>query len=401
MEAETAVTTSDQPARTDPWFNPLDPAVLADPFPVYRRLRENHPVYWHDEIRSWILTRHADCVQVLRDAELFSTDFRRIGIPTPPTLLSLQTLDPPDQTPLRHLALDAVRAQNLDALRAELAAYADALLDELAERESFDFIRDFADAFTLKTITRFLGTEPPATGATFDQYNNDLDHSMDAQLDPDAVEPGARAREHFNALVRSWLADPPAEGVLGYVAEHLDGAGVPVDDVLVNSVRAFFHAGFEVPSRFLGNAVNALLGAPDAWASLTAGRARPDTAIEELLRYVGPVQALARACTADTVVGGTKIPAGDVVTTLLGAANRDPLQFADPETIRLDRKPNPHISFGRGAHSCLGLNLARIEAHVALTALLRRPHLRIIGAPVVRPNGTLRGLSALPVTLAP
>ncbi|MFI9585700.1 cytochrome P450 [Streptomyces sp. NPDC052236] len=394
------MTTSLEAEETDPWFNPLDPSVLADPYPVYRRLRENHPVYWHSRIESWILTRHTDCVNILRDTDLFSADFRRIGIPTPPTLLSLQTLDPPDQTPLRHLALDAVRAQDMDALRAELADYADVLLDELGERESFDFIRDFADAFTLKTITRFLGTEPPTTGESFDQYNNDLDHSMDAQLDPDATEPGLRAREHFNSLVRSWLADPPGGGVLGYVAEHLDGSGVANDDVLVNSTRAFFHAGFEVPSRFIGNAVKALLTTPGAWESVAGGQAPLDTAIEELLRYVGPVQALARACTTDTEVGGHKIRAGEVVTTLLGAANRDPLQFADPETLRLDRKPNPHISFGRGSHSCLGLNLARIEARVALSALLRRPQLRITGAPVVRPNGTLRGLSELPVTLA-
>ncbi|MEU8244545.1 cytochrome P450 [Actinoplanes missouriensis] len=386
--------------EADRLFNPLDPQTLADPYPVYRRMRETEPVYWHRQIDSWMLTRYADCSEVLRNSEVFSTDFRKIGIPTPPTLLSLQTLDPPDQSALRHLALDAVRAQDLTAIRAELTAYADRLFDELTGRESFDFIRELADTFTLKAITRFMGVEPPATDETFDRMNDDVDHSMDSQLDPDGAEPGLRAREHFNALVREWFAAPSGQGAVSYVVEHLPGSGVPQDEVLVNSVRAFFHAGFEVPSRFLGNAVGALLTVPGAWESLASGEVALETAVEELLRFGGPVQALARAVTRDTVVGGRTLRKGQVVTALIGAANRDPAQFADPERLDLSRKPNPHLSFGRGSHSCLGLNLARLEAQVVIGALLARPRLRLAGEPVVRPNGTLRGLSRLPVTLS-
>ncbi|MEU0163393.1 cytochrome P450 [Streptomyces sp. NPDC006261] len=392
------MTVSSAPEHTDPLFSPLDPTVLADPYPVYRRLREAQPVYWHAGLDSWLLTRHSDCTAVLREAGRFSTDFRKIGIPTPPTLLSLQTLDPPDQTPLRHLALDAVRAQDLDALRKELTSFADQLLDGLAGRESFDFIHDYADVFTLRAITRFIGVEPPRTDEAFARFNDDLDHSMDAQLDPDAEEPGLRARAHFNGLVRDWLAAPGPHGVLPEVVRRLPGSGVEADDVLVNSVRAFFHAGFEVPSRFLGNALAALLTTPGAWQQLVRGEVGIDTAVEELIRYVGPVQALARACVEDTELGGVNVKAGQVVTALIGAANRDPDQFPDPETLRLDRKPNNHLGFGRGAHSCLGLNVARMEAHVTLGALLRHPGVRPAGEPVVRPNGTLRGLSRLPLT---
>ncbi|MEV4437330.1 cytochrome P450 [Streptomyces sp. NPDC049585] len=393
------MTTTPGLETADPLFNPLDPAVLADPYPVYRTLRETDPVHWHEQIDSWILTRYADCATVLRDTDLFTADFRRIGIPTPDTLLSLQTLDPPDQTPLRHLALGAVRAQDLDALGTELAAHADALLHTLTPRGSFDFVRDFADPFTLTAITRFLGTEPPAVDEDFARHNDDLDHSMDESLDPDAAEPGRRARAHFNDLVRSWLADPGPDGVLAHVVAHLPGSGVAADDVLVNSVRAFFHAGFEVPSRFLGNAVAALLDSPGAWQALRAGDIPLESAVEELIRHVGPVQALARAVTADTDIGGRTVRKGQVVTALIGAANRDPQQFTDPDTLRLDRTPNPHLGFGRGSHSCLGLGLARLEARVVLAALLRRGTWRPAGEPVVRPNGTLRGLAALPVAL--
>ncbi|TMR88472.1 cytochrome P450 [Nonomuraea basaltis] len=393
------MTASTTTHSADPLFNPLDDDVLSDPYPAYRRLRETAPVYWHEQLRCWLLTRFADCSTVLRDSQRFAADFRRIGEPTPPTLLSLQTLDPPEHTPLRHLALDAVRAQDLKAVEAVLTERADALLEPLMDRGVFDFVREFADPFTLFAITRFIGVDPPRTGDAFDRLNDDLDRSMDAQLAPDAVDPGLKARAVFNDLIRSWLADPPGEGALGYVATHLEDSGVANDEVLVSSVRAFFHAGFEVPSRFLGNAVARLLRHPEAEDALRTGAAGLDLAIEELLRLSSPVHALSRGSTEDVELGGAKIRQGDVVTAMLAAADRDPEQFPDPETMVLDRHPNPHLGFGRGSHSCLGLNVARVEARVVLSALLSRPRLRFAAEPVPRRNATLRGLSRLPVTV--
>ena len=386
-------------AAPDQFFNPLEPEVIRDPYPVYRRLREHDPVYWHEQLESWVLTRYADCVAVLRDAGGFAADFRRIGEPTRPELLSLQTLDPPEQTPLRHLALDAVRAQDLGALRERAAARAERMLDELADRPGFDFVADFADHFTLATIADLLGIEPPVEDQTFARLNDDLDRSMDAGLAPEAAEAGLRARAHFNTLIEGWLRDRPDRGVLGYVTRHLDRAGVP-HDVLVNSVRAFFHAGFEVPSRFLGNAVAALLSRPDPLAGLDAPGAL-DLAVEELLRYAGPVHAVSRGCTEATRLGERRIEPGQVVIVLIAAANRDPAQFPDPDELILDRQPNPHIAFGRGAHSCLGLHIARMEARVVLATILRRHRgLRLAGVPAQRPNATLRGLAELPVARA-
>ncbi|MGW0707235.1 cytochrome P450 [Streptomyces sp. NPDC002643] len=388
---------TERPAGDD-LFDPLSSDMIADPYPGYRRLREHAPVYWHEQLGSWLLTRFADCQTVLRDAERFAADFRRVGIPTPDTLLSLQTLDPPEQTPLRHLGLNTLRAMDVEGFAAELAVRAVAELSALAERGEFDFVRDFSDAFTLTAMTTLLNVPGPAEDETFHRLNADLDRSMDSGLDPDAEAAGIRARSRFNALVESWLANPPKEGVIAYLVEHEAEGGVP-REVLVNSVRAFFHAGFEVPSRFLSNAVAALLDQPDAFAALRRG-APMGPAVEELIRFGGPVHALSRACTEDTVIGGTTIRRGEIVVALIGAADRDPEQFPDPDVIRLDRDPNPHLGFGRGSHSCLGSMIGRAEATAVLSAVVRHlPSLRRNGPPVPRPHATLRGYRSLPVTV--
>lgn len=391
-----------RPAQTgpveDPVFNPLDGAVLRDPYPVYRAMREHYPVYWHRTLRSWMLTRYDDCLSVLRDSTLFTADFRRIGIATPPALLSLQTLDPPDQTPLRHLGLNAVKAQTIAAVERSARRRSEQLLASMAGRATVDFISDIADPFTLSGITELLGVPAPPNDDIFARFNDDLDHSMDSGLAPEGETAGIQAREHFNTLVEDWLADPPDEGVLGYIAAHLDGLDHD-HEVLVNSLRAFFHAGFEVPSRLLGNAVWALLSHPCSLA-LLSDEARMDAAVEELIRFAGPVHALSRACTEDTVIGDTKISGGDVVVVLLAAADRDPAQFSAPDSLQLDRSPNAHLGFGRGAHSCLGLNIARAEARAMISTLAQHyPHMRAVGDPVPRRNATLRGLAELTVTL--
>lgn len=381
----------------DELFNPLDPDVLRDPFPVYRRLRETDPVHWHEQLQSWVLTRYADCLAVLRNADRFANDFRRVGIPTPEPILNLQTLDPPEQTPLRNFAVAAMRAQDLGALEADAVHRADALLEPLAAGGPFDFVRDFSDPFTLGTISFLLGADPPQTDAAWDRMNDELDRSMDSGLDPDSLDAGLQARAEFSRLIGSWLEERPEKGILGYIVRNEQATGVS-REILLNSCRAFWHAGFEVPSRFLCNAVLALLRSPDALAAL-AGRDSLDTAVEELVRFAGPVHVVSRAATEDTEIGGRAVRRGQIAIVVLAAANRDPEQFADPETLALDRDPNPHLGFGRGAHSCLGLNVARIETRVALASLVRHaPGLRLAGEPEPRDNATLRGPRTLPVS---
>lgn len=389
---------SEEAVVSDPLFDPLAADVLEDPYPAYARLFAHAPVYWHRQLQSWVVTGHPEASAVLKDSKRFTTDFRRIGIPTPPTLLSLQTIDPPEHTPLRHLGLDTLRSLDLDEVGRVLTTLAHEQLGELLQRGRFDFIDDFADRFTMAAITTVLGVAPPTEDEVTDRLNQELDASMDTGVAPEAEEPGLRARAYFNAIVEGWLADPPQTGAVAYIAEH-ETEGEVSREVLVNSIRAFFHAGFEVPSRFLGNAVAALVRQPAAMTAVLEG-APMERAVEELVRFGAPVHALSRACTEDTVVGGVRIERGQLVVALIAAANRDPRVFADPDTLHLDRDPNPHLGFGRGSHACLGAIVGRLEARAVLSTIVEHgAPLRFDGSPVVRPSATLRGLRHLPLAL--
>ncbi|MEV2271496.1 cytochrome P450 [Nonomuraea africana] len=383
-------------SKRDELFNPLDPKVIRDPYPTYRRLRETDPVYWHEQLGAWILTRHADCTHALKNPDLFTTDFRKVGVPTPGPLLSLQTLDPPDQTPLRHFAIDAMRAQDFGELERDAWQRAEALLHELRSRGTFDFVHDFATPFTLGTISRLVGMPPPEADEEWRRRNDQLHRSMDAGLDPDSEEAGLAAREAFSDYVARWLAGEPTQGISAYVADNRSQLDYS-DEVLCNSLRAFWHAGFEVPARFLGNAVTTLLRHPEL---LEATLEDVDTAVEELVRFSGPVHVVSRMCTKNTELGGREISRGDLVVTVLAAANRDPERFDRPEELDLTRHPNPHLGFGRGTHSCLGNAVARIEGRVVLTTLFRAyPDVRLAGELQWWENATLRGLSQMPVSL--
>ncbi|MEU4620096.1 cytochrome P450 [Actinoplanes sp. NPDC023801] len=374
-------------------FNPLDPETIRDPYPVYRTLRESDPVHWHEELQAWILTRHADCTSVLKNPDLFTADFRKVGVPTPGPLLSLQTLDPPDQTPLRHFAVEALRSQDLKQLERDAETRAAALLDGLAGRETFDFVADFATPFTLGTISQLVGMPPPEADEEWRRHNERLHRSMDSGLDPDSEEAGLAARQHFSDYVARWLAGKPETGISGFVAANRHRVDYP-DEVLFNSLRAFWHAGFEVPARFLGNALVTLQQHPDAAAGIWDDI---DTAVEELVRFSGPVHVVSRAAVADTTIGGRAVRCGDMVVAVLAAANRDPQRFTDPERLDMRRDPNPHLGFGRGTHSCLGNVVARIEARVALRALHDRyPGLSVVGTERFA-NATLHGHSSIRV----
>lgn len=382
--------------QADEVFDPLDPDVLADPHPAYRLMRELHPVHWDVGLQSWMCTRYADCVAILRDSEVFAADFRRVGVPTPPELLSLQTLDPPEQSALRRCAVEALRTRDLQAFAAAMSSRALERLQRLVGQGAFDFVADFADPFTLEAICLLLGIPIPAQDERWTTLNEHLDRSMQAGLEPDALAAGLRARSAFNAFVEEWLAEAREGSLLAEVARNCARAGIE-HDIVVNSVRAFWHAGFEVPNRFLGQAVLALVGEHGRLAQLHDG-ASVGTAVEELVRFAGPVQAVSRACTRPVELGGQSLSEGDVVIALIAAANRDPEVFEFPDELLLDRHPNPHIGFGLGAHACLGLNLARIEARAVLDAILEvGADLEVRGPAAPRRNAVIHGLLGLPL----
>ncbi|MFD5325733.1 cytochrome P450 [Streptomyces sp. NPDC127092] len=388
----------DQTVDADPIRGLARPGVLGNPYPAYARLRETTPVFWHELLGSWVLTRHADCLAVLTDSTRFASDWRRAGEDIPAPLLSVQTLDPPEHTAIRHLLLDGFRAQDRHALHERLDHQVRELLAELSRRPSFDLVGELAEPLALRFVTAFLGVPAPDL-AWFVPMSRTVVDGMDAGLWPEKHEPAVAARAELAEYAGGWLADPPEDGLIAYVAAHADASGVD-PAVLRNSLRAVLHAGYESASRLLGNAAAALLTTPGALAAFrTAG---PATGVDELVRYDAPVQADARVCVTDTEIGGVTVKAGDPVTLLLGAANRDPLRFAHPTELRLDRAPNPHLGFGRGAHACLGASMAiRLAGSVLGTLATDHPGARAVAEPRHRRNLTLRGLDRFEVTLRP
>ena len=380
----------------DPILALARPDVLANPYPAYAWLREHTPVFWYEPLASWVLTRHADCVEVLRDNVRFGADWRRIGEEAPPHAVSIQTLDPPEHTAIRRLLMDAIRGQEDAVTTRSIAHHTASLLDRLRARSSFDFVTEFAEPLALSTIAAYLGVpEPDRTW--FVPVSNAIADGMDAGLWPERAAAATAGRIRLAELVDGWLTTPPAAGVVARVAGLHRSGGVD-RDVVANTLRVLVHAGYASASKLLSLAAAALLAEPGELARWAT--ADPALAVEELVRHVSPVQAMARACVIDTRLGDTAIRAGHAVTLLLGAANRDPDRFAEPDALRFDRRANPHLGFGRGSHSCLGSPLAVAQTKAVFTALARdHPAAHLTGPPTYRTNLTLRGLERLPVAL--
>jgi cytochrome P450 len=383
----------------DPITLLAEPATLRDPYPAYERMRAADPVYWSDVLGSWVLTGYDDCVMVLRDTRRFASDWRRVGETIAPPMLSIQTLDPPEHTRVRHLMVAALHTLDLAALNRATAANASRLIALLRGRDHVDFVSEFAASLALDTIVTVLGVRRPDPD-WFLPISQAIVDGMDAGLWPQTHAPAVAARARLADLAESWLADPPQGGLVGYLATHGPDSGVAVP-VLRNSIRTVLHAGFESAGRLLGNSLAALLSRPRALRRLLEYPAGISRAVEELARFDAPVQADARACVVETSLRGHVIRFGDPVTLLFGAANRDPGRFAAPDTLDLRRAPNPHLSFGRGAHACLGQAVATAQAKVVFTTLAAECRdIHSLAEPVHRRNLTLRGLHRFDIAIS-
>lgn len=381
----------------DPILTIAEPETLADPYPYYARLREQRPVFFYDRLGSWMFSRYAECAAVLKDPAHFAADWRRVGERVPPRAVNMLTLDPPEHTSVRRLFLETLREQDGQAVRRMLQTQTVQLLEVLSARESFDLVTELAEPLALSTTAAYLGVEPP-DAAWSSRIGRAIGAGMDAGLWPDRGPAVAAAHEELADLVDGWLADPPDAGIVGSLTGRIADCEV-APDVLANTVRGLLFSGFSSGSKLLGLAmVAALHGKFVGLADIRA--ADPVRATDELVRFAGPIQAVARACVADTDVGGTLVRAGQAVTLLLGAANRDPERFPDPETVQLDRHPNPHLGFGRGVKSCLGSPFTAVFAQVVFGTLAERfPDAHAVGVPSFHPNLTLRSLDRFEIAL--
>lgn len=377
-------------------FRPLDDSTVHDPYPMYHQLRSADPVHWYEPLSAWVVSGYDDCLFALHQSEVFSSDWRRVGFDIPDNLLSIQTLDPPGHSEVHRVLMDAYRRQDFAAIRARLEAYADQLLGELVDQDAFDLVAEFAAPLSFAAVADLFGV-PGADEKSIVAWSEAIVAAMDSGLAPEAAAPGTRARDSLNSAISSWLDKAPSSGMLADLLRE-GRTGSISRDMILNTLRAMLHAGYTSTSRFIAASVLTLLDTPGAW-KLLLSTGVTETAIKELLRHSGPVQAVARVCASDVQLGGRVLRRGSDVILLIAAANRDPGQFPHPDELDFDRSPNHNLGFGWGAHACVGASLARLTCSVALSALhWHTPRIRLAGEPTHWRHATLRGLRDLPVS---
>ncbi len=389
-------------------FNPMDPEFVADPYPTYHRLRTEDPVH-HSPLGFWVLTRYEDVVAVLLDPRCAKEPIAalvaaRLGATTPGIGLSMLDRDPPDHTRLRGLVNKAFTPRVVELLRPHIQQIVDGLLDQVEGAGSMDLIEDFAYPLPVVVICEMLGV-PAGDRQRFKAWGLDIARGLDALLlppDSDVAKRSSAARhafaDYFRELIAERRASPRGDLLSALIAAEEAGDTLSEDELLATCILLLV-AGHETTVNLIGNGTLALLRHPAELRRLRENPALIGSAVEELLRYDGPVQRTARVPSAHVTIGGRTIGTGEMVLPFIGAADRDPAQFPDPDRLDITRTDNRHIAFGWGIHFCLGAPLARVEGQIAINTLVRRlPNLALATeAPEYRQSLTLRGLKTLPV----
>jgi pimeloyl-[acyl-carrier protein] synthase len=401
----------DMVATTELLFNPYSPEFQANPHPFYHRLRAEDPVH-QTGLGLWVLTRYDDVMTALRDHRFGRAGFEPFleavyGAPTESGRLQPSMLfrDPPDHTRLRGLVNKAFTPRVIEAMRPRIQAIVDSLLDRVQATRAMDVIADLAYPLPVTVICEMLGV-PVEDHANIKQWSADVARSLDVigmAVDSEVAERGRQGRRGLGDYFRDLVGErkkAPREDLLSLLIAAEEQGDKLTEGELLSTCVLLFIAGHETTVNLIGNGLLALLRHPEQLALLKGTPSLIQGAVEELLRYDGPVDRTARITNADVELGGRKIPKGSMVVAAIGAANRDPAHFPDPDRLDITRADTRHIAFGFGIHFCLGAPLARVEGQIAIGTVLRRlPALALATAtPEWRESSVLRGLKALPVT---
>ena len=389
-------------------YNPLSRQTAQDPYPVYAALRDRDPVHRSALMNAWMFTRHADIDTILRDHRRFSNDPRkgtlssrqRAGLPADEEFTML-FLDPPDHKRLRALVNKAFTPKAVNALEPHIRSLLGTLLDEVDDPAGFDLMQAVAQPLPVIVIAEMLGV-PPEDRAQFkiwsDQRARTLEPSIDARERALAETANKSLNNYFRPIIEERRADPKDDIVSALAQAEEEGDRLTELEML-NMLRLLLIAGNETTTNLIGNGVLALLRNPDQMQRLRDDPSLIPSAVDELLRFDSPVQTDFRRALEDCEVNGFPLKKRDNIVLLLGAANRDPDVFDDPDRLDVGRGDRSHLSFGRGIHHCIGAPLARLEGRVVLEMLLERFSQINLGGeqPRFRNSIVLRGLESLPV----
>jgi cytochrome P450 len=389
----------------------LPDAFYEDPFPFYRALRRWDPVHRGPD-GSYFLTRYDDVVAVYQDHARFSSDKRAEFAPKfgdsplyEHHTTSVVFRDPPDHTRLRRLFAPAFTPRALAALEPRVVRLVDTLLDRAAARGGLDVVDDFAAALPVQLIGDMLGVPSDERGP-LRAWSLAILGALEPVAGDDRLAAGNRAVEEFKDYLRRLIGErrrrPSADPgeILGALLTAEDAGDRLTEIELLHQCIFLLNAGHETTTNLIANAVVALLEHPGEWARLRAEPALLPSAVEEFLRFQSPNQLGNRRVVAEAVVGGMSLPPGTLVTLGIGAANRDPAWFADPDRLDLGRRPNRHLAFITGIHACAGMWLARMEGRVAIGRLVARfERLRASAPPVRARRARFRVVSSFPVAV--
>jgi len=383
-----------------------------DPYPYYAALRAHDPVH-ELEGGALFLTRYEDVAAVYRDPHASSDkkqEFRPKFGDSPlfeHHTTSLVFNDPPLHTRVRRLILGAVNQRAIARMEPGVIALVDRLLDAMADKRRVDLIDDFAAEIPVEVIGSLLDVPRDERGP-LRGWSLAILSALEPAPGKDLLERGNRAVTEFLDYLRTLVArrrarpgDPEVDVLTRLIQGESDGERLTETELLHNCIF-MLNAGHETTTNLIGNGVDALLRHRGELERLAADPALITTAVEELLRFESPLQLNNRVTTAGITIGGRSFPAGTFITLGVGAANRDPAQFPDPDRLDVGRKPNRHVAFGHGDHACAGMNVARLEARIAINGLLARfPGIERAGAPERDRRVRFRGFRHLPVAVAP
>jgi cytochrome P450 len=387
------------------------PEHYADPHPIYRRMRTEAPI-WHSPDDAWLLTRYADCEAILRDTRWSSNPAHRAGGPSEEFNARegiaaggsvLLFMDPPDHTRIRNLVNRSFTPKAVTAWRERISEIVDDLLDEAAERGRIELISDFAFQVPVIVICELMGV-PIEDRHLFGPWSSDASRLLDGVLDDETMNRGLLGAmqliSYLNPLIEERRTHP-RDDLLSQIVQAEEQGDRLSEEELRALVVLVFIAGHETTTNLIGNGMKALLDHPDQLRRLQQDPTLIGTAVEEVLRYDGPVHVTGRIATEDLEVGGQRFPAGSQLVALLAAANRDPEEFPDPDRFDVGRAPNHHLTFSKGIHHCLGAALARLEGQQAIGRLVERfPDLSLVTtAPTYRDHFVLRGFTELEIDL--
>jgi pimeloyl-[acyl-carrier protein] synthase len=396
-------------------YHLLEPDILANPYPLYHRLRTEDPVHWDSYLHSWVVTRYEDVVTVLQN-------FSAARAPTPEQLkgLGLSELepvakvmlrqmlfrDPPDHTRLRSLAAVAFSPSKVAALRSHIQGITDKLINVVTPKGRMDVISDLADLLPAILTAELMGV-PVEDHSQLKEWSKNFSEILgNFQHNPGRTAVMLKTVEQMTDYFRHRMrakACPSQEGVVHTLMNaEVDGDRLTEEEVIANSIITLV-GGLETTTNLIGNGLLSLLRNPRQLQMLRANPSLYPSTIEELLRYESPIQYTARLAPADVDLGGKLIRRHQAVIAVVGAANHDPERFRDPDRLDITRQDNRHLAFGWAAHFCFGAPLARLEGQIALSTILRRLHNLALDptALVWQTNMGFRGLESLPVTFDP